>query len=286
MANPSCWVFRRGQKWHSGWRDETGVCHSKVHPVGAGKAMALDYARKMAFESSQVQLGQRVHGKEIHQALELFLHRENVKANTHGLNQRHLSAFVEHFRLTAVEQLTEDLIHEWLGHLKARGYNPGGQSLSLRVLRTFCRFCLKKKWLSVYPFEDFKIPKSEFVGRYLADEEREKLLSVNPRYPVDQQLNRALSFGLYSLLRISQVFGADWQHFKAPDQLWVPGIKGQDGRWITLHPKALDVMGGRKESGRLFDYWDSLPAFREAVYKKVKREKLHGVRFHLSYALC
>jgi hypothetical protein len=60
----------------------------------------------------------------------------------------------------------------------------------------------------------------------------------------------------------------------------VPGIKGQEGRWITLHPKALEAMGSRKESGPIFDRWESLPAFREAVYKKAKREKLRGVRFH------
>jgi integrase len=175
---------------------------------------------------------------------------------------------------------TEDLVHEWLGHLKGFGYNPGGQSLSLRILRTFCRFCRKKKWLAACPFEDFKIPKSEFVGRYLSEDERTKLLSINPRYEVDRHLNRALTFGLYSLMRISQVFNADWGHFKSPDQLWVPGIKGQEGRWIRLHPKALAAMGAPKEAGQIFDRWETLAAFREAVYKKAKRERLYGVRFH------
>src|SRR5204862_8207862 len=120
------------------------------------------------------------------------------------------------------------------------------------------------------------IPKSAFVGRYLSDEERSKLLSINPRYDIDRHLNRALTFGLYSLLRISQVFTADWSHFRAPDQLWVPGIKGQEGRWITLHPKALALLGQRQESGPFFDRWDSLAAFREEVYKKEKGERLHA----------
>jgi len=56
--------------------------------------------------------------------------------------------------------------------------------------------------------------------------------------------------------------------------------QGQEGRWIRLHPKALAALGPVKTSGPLFDHWESLPAFREAVYKKTKREKLHGVRFH------
>jgi integrase len=280
MANPSYWAFRRGAKWHSGWRDESGRCHSKVHPIGAGKSLAQEFARKMALEACQIRAGQAVSGKDIGAALESFLAREDVKPGTHDLNRRHLEAIVRHFHIQRVDQLTQESVHLWLGHLKTLGYNPGGQSLSLRILRTFCRFCCKKKWLAVYPFDDFKIPKSEFVGRYLSEAERGKLLSINPRYEVDLHLNRALTFGLYSLLRISQVFGADWSHFKAPDQLWVPGIKGQDGRSITLHPKALEAIGTPKEAGRIFDRWESLPAFREAVYKKVKREKLHGVRFH------
>lgn len=280
MANPSYWAFRRGPKWHSGWRDENGRCHSKVHSAGAGKVLAQEYARRMALEACQIRAGQAVQGKEISVALEAFLARENVKTCTHGLNRRHLEALINHFKLRTVDQLTEDVVNDWLGHLKAIGSNPGGQSLSLRIVRTFCLFCRKKKWLAVYPFEDFRIPKSEFVGRYLNEEERAKLLSINPRYEVDVHLNRALTFGLYSLLRISQVFHADWRHVKAPDQLWVPGIKGQEGRWIKLHPKALAAMGEPKESGPIFDRWETLPAFREAVYKKAKRERLYGVRFH------
>jgi integrase len=280
MSNPSYWVFKRGHKWHSGWRDEYGRCHSKVHALGSGKMLAQEYARKRAIEACLVRAGQPLNGRDIGAALEAFLAREDVKACTHDLNRRHLDAFVAHFKLRSVNEITQERVNEWLGHLKALGNNPGGQSLSLRILRTFCRFCRKKHWLAQYPFDDFKIPKSQFVGRYLSDEERIRLLSINPRYDIDRHLNRALTFGLYSLLRISQVFSVDWSQFKAPDQLWVPGIKGQDGRWIALHPKALDVMGEPKESGQVFDHWETLAAFREAVYKKAKREKLFGVRFH------
>jgi integrase len=124
------------------------------------------------------------------------------------------------------------------------------------------------------------MPKSTFTGRYLTDDERARLLSINPRYDVDRHLNRALTFGLYSLLRISQVFNANWDQFRAPDQLWVPGIKGQEGRWIRLHPKALAVMGPPRPSGQIFDRWLTLEAFRESVKKKAAREKLRGVRFH------
>jgi integrase len=280
MANPSYWVFRRNGKWHSGWRDQNSGCHSRVHPIGAGKALAEEYARKMAVEACHVRAGQPVGGKEIRSALDAFLGREDVKECTHDLNRRHLEMLIDHFGISRVEEITPESVNDWLGHLKSLGYNPGGQSLSLRILRTFCRFCRKKRWLTVYPFDDFRIPKSDFTGRYLNEEEREKLLSIDARYLVDIALNRALTFGVYSLMRISQVFHAEWSHFKAPDQLWVPGIKGQDGRWITLHPKALEAMGPPAGSGPIFKYWETLDAFREAVYKKAKRVGLSGVRFH------
>jgi len=280
MGNPSFWVFRRNEKWHAGWRDERGRCHTRVQPLGAGKEIAREYARKRAIEAAQVNAGVTVAGKSMHEALSEFLERQDVKDCTHRVNERHLGTFVRHFELRRVDQLTEQLMHKWLAALKARGANPGGQSLSLRILRTFCRFCRKRKWLSTYPFDDFKIPKSTFVGRYLTEDERARLLSINPRYDVDRHLNRVLTFGLYSLLRISQVFGVDWSHFRAPDQLWVPGIKGQAGRWIRLHPKALNSMGEPKAAGQVFNRWATVDKFREAVHKKAKREKLHGVRFH------
>jgi len=280
MASPSHWVFRRGKKWYSGWRDERRGCHSRAHPIGASKDFAREFARKHAIEACEVAAGRTVSGKDIRSALEEFSQRQDVKVCTHQLNRRHLDDFLAHAKIRTVEQLSEALVHSWLAALKARGYNPGGQSLALRVLRTFCRFCRKRRWTSCYPFEDFKIPKSTFTGRYLTDDERQRLLHVNPRYQVDQQLQRALTFGLYSLLRISQVFSVNWENFRAPDQLWVPGIKGQEGRWIRLHPKALEAMGKPKGAGQVFDHWPTLEQFRQAVYKKVKREKLHGVRFH------
>jgi hypothetical protein len=70
-----------------------------VHPAGAGKALAQEYARKMAIEATQVRAGQSISGKEIHTALEAFLSREDVKAGTHGLNRRHLEALTNHFKL-------------------------------------------------------------------------------------------------------------------------------------------------------------------------------------------
>jgi hypothetical protein len=135
MANPSYWVFRRNGKWHSGWRDQNSGCHSRVHPIGAGKALAEEYARKMAVEACHVRAGQPVGGKEIRSALDAFLGREDVKECTHDLNRRHLEMLIDHFGISRVEEITPESVNDWSGHLKSLGYNPGGQ----RVCRfAFC----------------------------------------------------------------------------------------------------------------------------------------------------
>src|SRR5438128_435603 len=90
MVSPSHWVFRRGQKWHGGWRDEKGRCHSKVQSCGASKDLAREYARNRAVEACQVRAGQPISGKDIREALETFLKRQDVKDCTHDLNRRHL----------------------------------------------------------------------------------------------------------------------------------------------------------------------------------------------------
>ncbi|SRR6266436_144988 len=120
MANPSYWVFRRGAKWHSGWRDENGRCHSKVHPIGAGKAARPRVRPKMAIETCQVR-GPAYCRKytPVHVVFDAFLSRENVKTRTYELNRRHLEACILHFKLESVEQLTEEVVNDWLRHLKS-----------------------------------------------------------------------------------------------------------------------------------------------------------------------
>ena len=167
-------------------------------------------------------------------------------------------------------------MNDWLGHLKAMGYNPGGQSLSLRICAHILPVLLQEAMARrSIPLTSSKSPSRSSSGGICPTRNGPNSFRSIRAIRVDRHLNRALTFGLYSLLRISQVFTADWSHFKAPDQLWVPGIKGQDGRWITLHPKALEAMGASKGvRDRFLTTGTRLPAFREAVYKKAKREKL------------
>src|SRR5438045_1919961 len=103
MANPSWWAFRRRTtretKWYSGWRDEVGRCHSKVHPAGASKELALNYARARALEACEIRAGRTLRARDIGSALDAFVERESVKECTNDLNRRHLENFISHLKL-------------------------------------------------------------------------------------------------------------------------------------------------------------------------------------------
>jgi len=90
----------------------------------------------MALEACQIRAGQAVtEGDRRRVGIVLSPVRTSSRALTNSI--AHLQALVHHFRIYRIDQLTEELMHNWLGHLKALGYNPGGQSLSLRILRRF-----------------------------------------------------------------------------------------------------------------------------------------------------
>ena len=219
-------------------------------------------------------------GKGIRDALEEFCQRQDVKACTHGLNRRHLEDFLAHSKIQTVEQLSESLVHSWLAALKARGYNPGGQSLALRVLRTFCRFCRKRRWTAYYPFEDFKIPKSTFSGRYLTDDER---TASSQSIPATKSTASEPSAHVRALLASSNQPSVSRRLGAFPGAGPTLGSRHQGAGGPLDHATPEGARGdGRAESSRATSSIDGkrFEQFREAVYKKAKREKLYGVRFH------
>jgi len=73
--------------------------------------------------------------------------------------------------------------------------------------------------------------------------------------------------------------------FQIRDQLFVPGIKDQLGRTITLHPKTAQALKEElsvadPKSDRIFTYWGDVDAFRLSVRRHAKRVGLKGIRFH------
>lgn len=287
-------------KWEARWAIDGGKVKGKSF---LSKEQARKYASDQANGLLNCAVGLTVTKKATAEALSDFLGR-SVDESTTELYERRLTEFFAAFphepggdvrplpAITYINQLSDDAyINRYDKILVANGANPGGRNHHLRIVRTFCRYCVKKKWLAVYPFEDFKMPQSEFEGRPLAPGDFDLMAGPSKIHgnqhdlaETDLWLGRAFRLGRGTMLRISSVWGLTPKHFRAPDQLWVEAIKGQDPVWITLHPDALavvlELLPGRSENQRLFDYWGSVEAMRNSVADKARRVGLPGIRFH------
>lgn len=252
------------------------------------KTQAEAYALKMANEALNVQVGLAVLRKPIPDARQQFLDRR-TKENTRALNTRRTDEFLAAMpEVKDTSHLTRNLIDRYALTLERAGHNPGGQEHHLKIIRAFCKFCLDQKWISDHPFSGFKMPKSDFQGRALSAEEWQKMVApsviANQHKDSDWWLNRAFRLGYSTILRISQIWKLSPADFRAPDQLRVLPIKGQDPVWLTLRPEAVAIIQELTPSavihGRYFHYWASVESMRNSVEDKARRVNLVGVRFH------
>lgn len=291
-------------KWEARWAVDGGRVKAKSF---LSKEQARKYASDQANGLLNVAVGLTSVRKPVAEALAEFLGR-SVDEKTTALYERRLTeffaAFPDHMipgekretfvqlpALLSINQIDDRYINRYDKLLKAGGANPGGRNHHLRIVRTFSRFCFKRKWMAAYPFDEFNMPQSEFEARPLTSREFDLMAGPSKIHGnqhdlavTDLWLGRAFRLGRGTILRISSIWGLTPKHFRAPDQLWVEAIKGQDPVWITLQPDALavilELLPGRAADQRLFDYWGSLEAMRNSVADKARRVGLEGVRFH------
>lgn len=276
---------RANGRYQARWCDSEGV-----QSLGGflSKAQAETHALNKAKEALNVMVGLAVFRKPIADARQGFLDRR-TKENTRALNQRRLDEFLAAMpEIKDTSQLTRNLIDRYAGLLARAGHNSGGQEHHLRIVRAFCNFCVAQKWLVESPFTDFDMPKSDYEGRALNSEEWDRMVQPsripNQYKEVDWWLNRAFRLGYSGVLRISQVWKLQPKDFRAPNELWVEGIKDQEGEWKLLRPEAVailqELLPGALLRGRFFHYWASVESMRNSVEDKARRVGLAGVRFH------
>lgn len=260
------------------------------------KDQARTHARKQADEILNVKVGLGVAKKPMTEAVADFLD-QNLDPKTIALYKRRLMEFIAAFPdkpepplmpmpgLMWVEQLSDEkYITRFDKLMAARGCNPGGRNHVLRIVRTFCNYAMHKnrRWLSSYPFEDFKMPTSEFEGRPITDEEYALILTptigrMNQHAldETDRLLALAFRLGRGMIVRISQVWKLTATDFREPGEVFIQGIKDQEPEWKPLHGDALTVvrilLAGTEPGKRFFGYWGSIEAMRNAVQDKVRR---------------
>lgn len=257
---------------------------------------ARTHASKKANELLNIAVGLSVSKKGVDEALADFLD-QNLNPKTLALYERRMREFLSAFpdtptapllplpKIVYVEQLADDkYITRFDRILEARGCNPGGRHHVLKIVRTFCLYSMSKKrrWLSAYPFEGFKMPSSEFDGRALTDEEYAMVLAptvgrLNQHAldETDRLLALAFRLGRGMIVRISQVWKLTPSDFREPGEVYIQGIKDQDPEWKPLAGDAVHVMrmllNMTPAGQRFFAYWPTIEAMRTAVQDKVRR---------------
>jgi integrase len=268
-------------KFEARWADENGRARGKCFMT---KAQARKYAGDKARGILDASVGLAVAAKDITEAVDAFLLRR-IKAESTAIYERHLNDFLSAMPDVKVTgHLTRALIESYDAILESQGHNPGGRRHIWKSLKTFCNFCIENNWLGKSPFFKLRTPVSDFEGRALAPEEYEKMISIDPRFSVDQHISRALRIGNPSMLRISQVWGLKPEDFREPGEVRLPEIKGQPAVWMPLHPSALavvrELLAVTPPGARFFSKWGTVDAMRQSLRKKARRVGLPGVRFH------
>jgi integrase len=291
--------LKKSGKWESRWADEHGTARGKSW---ADKAVARKYADDMANAILRGSVGMDIN-KPVRDALAAFLERR-LDPKTTALNERRVNEFLAAMpEVKLVSHLTDSVINRYDAVLESAGHNTGGRNHHLKIVRAFCKFCVEKNWLKVHPFTGFKMPKSDFEGRNVSQDDFDKMCSIgwvgsneraginglgwyggNQYKDVDVWLRRAFIFGRETMLRISQVWKLTPADFREPGEIRVKGIKHQPTVWVPLTEEALAIarslLLGRAPGARLFDYWSSVASMQTSVYKKAQRVGLPGLRFH------
>lgn len=266
--------IRGSGKFQARWCDADGLQSESGFIT---KEQARTYAQRKSTEALDVKVGTALLRKPIQAARDAFLNRA-TKGNTRALNERRVDEFLEDMpTIKYTSDLTSHAINQYARNLEA-GHNPGGQNHHLKIVRCFTKFCITSKWLTENPFLNFKMPKTEKVGRPLTDDEYDLMVTPgnthNQYKEGDKWLNLAFRFGHSTMLRISQVWKLTPADFKEPNLIRIDGIKGQDAVWLPLRDEAVAIlreMPIRAQQERYFSYWGTVDAMRNSVQDKARR---------------
>jgi len=275
-------------KFEARWCDETGKARGKCFLTKTqAQKYAFDKAKNILDAAVGIAPLQKEFAVAFNEWLSTFSDEGTVRIYT-----RHLDNFVDDMpQVKYVSQLTDLVISAYDKLLSEKKWptgrlrhNPGGRRHILKTFKAFAHWCVRKKWLLHDPFGEFEMPKSTFEGRRLDSDEFLRLTTPDERYEVDLHLRDLAILMQETMIRSETAWSLTPMDFRSPDQLAIYEQKGQPKVWISLSDKALEIVTrrlmGRKATQRLFDYWSTVDAMRQAWRKKARREGLAGVRLH------
>lgn len=123
---------------------------------------------------------------------------------------------------------------------------------TIRGIKTFLNFCVKRKYLLENPIKSMeKYPTETKEPRFLSSKEIRLLLEVSREfeaYPI-------IAIALYTGMRLGEIGRLDWNDINYQDNtITIQKSKSKKFRRIPLHPNLKAILGPQKSSGAIFMY--------------------------------
>ncbi|HEX4083456.1 MAG TPA: site-specific tyrosine recombinase XerD [Chthoniobacteraceae bacterium] len=179
----------------------------------------------------------------------LYLATERGLSDNYQLStRRSLDEFAEWLsrakQIAAAEDVTIEVITEFLAHCKRRGLSTSSIKLVVVAIKIFFRFLLARDFLKTDPAEYIPLPRAErYLPETLNELQVEQLLeSIPTQVPLGLR-DRAMVELLYaSGLRISELAGARLENLLLEEQIIRVTGKGNKTRIVPVGRKACEAI--------------------------------------------
>ena len=116
---------------------------------------------------------------EIESFLEMMAAEKGSSQNTLSSYQTDLEQFTDYSELSAIKQITADVICRFIWHLHEQQYAPKTLARKLSAIREFCKFLYSEKIIDTNPAAEILTPKQEhLLPKFLTTEEIKNLIDT------------------------------------------------------------------------------------------------------------
>lgn len=260
------WIIQRSGTWYLGRRVKGKDIYRSLSTKDKKEAKRLaGIAEPLPEETQVTPLGEKI------EAYLKVLTQRRMACRTIHLYKNAFAHFCN--SITSMEDITPGKLAAFVVSLREKA--PATQGIIVRNVKTFLKY---HRLLTDDMKAVLKTPRDTFKGRFISPEEEEQLLKN-----CDPLMRRTVKFALETGLRLSQVWGARWEHLSDDGLLFVPGQKGQKDRHIVLTPLAKLAIGALPQviSGRIFDGWPTVEFMMKTFMRNVRKSGIKGrLRFH------
>jgi integrase len=189
-------------------------------------------------------------------SLELNLQQTTIKNKRNSLNR--LLLFIKD------RAFTIEIVREYIVDLQNKSWTPASIRAEIKILRAFCSFCVKRKYITENFCRDLVVPKIHKKARHFVSEEiAEKIIIAGTEKTkfdnalaqvVKTDMRIALRFILRTGIRISEAIKLRGKDFNLDDDepFFIVQSKGGDSEALPLPTDMIEELRHKLKQERVF----------------------------------